>query len=198
MEISPSVNTAIQNTTPARPGGQTTPAQQQKDNAEPSTAGNSVNEQSSEDVRKLRLLQSRDREVRAHEQAHLTAAGRYATSGANLDFQRGPDGKLYAVGGDVSISTSPIAGDPRATLLKAEVIRRAALAPSTPSSQDRSVAAQAGRMAAKARQEIQQENQVRNGSQEDSSSRRNDLDVRIERSGARLAAEPSNLFDELV
>lgn len=102
----------------------------------------------------LRQLRNRDRAVRAHEQAHLVAAGRYATSGANFNFQRGPDGILYAVGGDVQIDISPVPGDPRATVQKAETIRRAALAPSDPSSQDRQVAAQASRMAAQARAEI--------------------------------------------
>ena len=111
-----------------------------------------------ESDRQLRTLQSRDREVRAHEQAHLAVAGRYATSGANLDFQKGPDGKRYAVGGEVAIDTRPVPGDPRSTVLKAEVIRRAALAPSNPSAQDRRVAAEASQMAAEARLELQQEN----------------------------------------
>lgn len=111
-----------------------------------------------ESARQLRTLQSRDREVRAHEQAHLAVAGRYATSGANLDYQKGPDGKRYAVGGEVNIDTRPVPGDPRATALKAEVIRRAALAPGNPSAQDRRVAAEASQMAAEARLELQQEN----------------------------------------
>lgn len=113
-------------------------------------------ETDSADYQALRALQQRDREVRAHERAHLSAAGRYAVSGANFDFQRGPDGRLYAVGGDVRINASPIPGDPQATLEKAEALHRAALAPSDPSAQDRRVAAQASRMAAAARAEIQQ------------------------------------------
>lgn len=104
--------------------------------------------------RELQLLKNRDREVRAHELAHVAAGGQYVTSGARLEYEKGPDGRLYAVGGEVSIDTSPIAGDPRATLLKAQVIQRAAMAPANPSAQDRQVAAQAGVMALQARVEL--------------------------------------------
>jgi hypothetical protein len=72
--------------------------------------------------------------VRAHEQAHLVAAGRYASSGGTFPYETGSD---YAVGGEVAIDTSAIAGDPEATLRKMEQIRRAALAPANPSGQDR-------------------------------------------------------------
>ncbi|MGD8781495.1 MAG: putative metalloprotease CJM1_0395 family protein [Ignavibacteria bacterium] len=47
--------------------------------------------------------------------------------------------------------------DPEATIKKAQQIRRAALAPSEPSSQDRSVANQAAAMEAKARAELMEE-----------------------------------------
>ncbi len=102
-------------------------------------------------------LRQRDREVRAHEEAHLLAAGRYARGGPHYEYVRGPDGRFYAVGGEVKIDTSPIPGDPKATLEKARVIKRAALAPVNPSAQDRMVAAQADRMAAKALMELQRQ-----------------------------------------
>ncbi|RMH09679.1 MAG: catalase [Nitrospirae bacterium] len=105
----------------------------------------------------LAQLKARDREVRAHEAAHLAAAGSVATGGAQFTFQRGPDGQLYAVGGEVHIDTSPVPGDPEATIRKARTIRAAALAPANPSAQDRAVAAQASRMEAQARQELAQE-----------------------------------------
>lgn len=109
---------------------------------------------SDDERRALQQLQAGDREVRAHEAAHLAAAGGIALGGAHFKFQRGPDGQLYAVGGDVSIDVSPISGDPAATVQKAEQIRRAALAPVHPSSQDLSVAAQARQMAAQAQAEL--------------------------------------------
>lgn len=107
-----------------------------------------------EERRALEQLKARDREVRAHEQAHLAAAGGLVRGGMAFSFQRGPDGQLYAIGGEVNIDTAPVVGDPQATLLKAEQIRRAALAPAQPSGQDRAVAAQAAQMAAEARLDL--------------------------------------------
>lgn len=101
-------------------------------------------------------LQNRDREVRNHEQAHLAASGGLAKGGASFSLQRGSDGKFYAVGGEVSIDTSPVPGNPQATIQKAQQIRAAALAPADPSAQDRGVAVSANAIEAAARQELQQ------------------------------------------
>lgn len=98
-------------------------------------------------------LKARDREVRAHEAAHAAVGGQYAGA-PTYTYQRGPNGVNYAVGGEVSISTSEIAGDPEATLQKAMQVQRAALAPAEPSAQDRKVAAQASQMAAQAKIDI--------------------------------------------
>lgn len=103
-------------------------------------------------------LKSRDQHVKAHEQAHLSASGGYATSGASYTYQVGPDGRRYAVGGEVGIDTSPVEGDPAATIQKARIIQRAALAPSDPSSQDLRVHAQAVQMEIQASQQLKQEN----------------------------------------
>ena len=99
-------------------------------------------------------MAARDREVRAHEQAHLAAAGALARGGISLTTERGPDGRYYAVAGEVSIDTAPVAGDPQATIAKAQRIRRAAHAPAEPSAQDRRVAAQASAMEMRARAEL--------------------------------------------
>ncbi len=104
----------------------------------------------------LAELASRDREVRAHEQAHAAVGGSYAGA-PTYTFKNGPDGKRYAVGGEVSIDTSAVASDPEATLRKMEVVIRAALAPAEPSAQDRRVAAQATAQAAQARAELAQQ-----------------------------------------
>jgi len=95
-----------------------------------------------------------DRQVRAHEQAHLAAAGGYARSGPSYTYQTGPDGQIYAVGGEVSIDTSAVPGDPEATIRKAQIIRAAATAPANPSGQDLAVAAAATQMEMNARLEI--------------------------------------------
>jgi hypothetical protein len=96
--------------------------------------------------------------VRAHERAHLAAAGGHAVSGANFSYQTGPDGKRYAVGGEVSIDISS-ENNPEATLRKALIIQRAALAPAEPSVQDRRIAMQAEAMAIDAREEIREQQQ---------------------------------------
>ena len=111
-----------------------------------------------EEQAQVQKLRDRDREVRAHEQAHIAAGGQYVRGGASFDYQKGPDGRQYAVGGEVSIDASP-AEDPQATIQKARTIKRAALAPAQPSSQDRKVAAKASRMETKARAEMTEEKQ---------------------------------------
>jgi hypothetical protein len=103
-------------------------------------------------------LQQIDRQGRAHEQAHLAAAGGLAR-GVSFSFTTGPDGQQYAVGGEVSLDTSPVSGDPRATIQKAQQIRAAASAPANPSGQDRAVAAQASAMEQAARQELAEQQQ---------------------------------------
>jgi hypothetical protein len=98
-------------------------------------------------------LVARDREVRSHEQAHAAAGGQYAGS-PTYSFVKGPDGLNYAVGGEVSIDTAPVSGDPEATIRKAQIIRAAASAPAEPSPQDRRVAAQAATLESDARVEL--------------------------------------------
>lgn len=102
-------------------------------------------------------LEARDREVRAHEAAHLAVGGRYVISGPSYTYQQGPDGHSYAVGGEVELDISAEA-KPEATLDKAETVGRAALAPVDPSIQDRMVASRADQLATQARLEIAREN----------------------------------------
>jgi hypothetical protein len=102
-------------------------------------------QQDLEDREIIDVLAARDREVRAHEQAHASVGGQYAGSPV-YTYERGPDGVAYAVGGEVSISTAAIPGDPEATLAKARQVRRAAQAPAEMSQQDHLVAATAARM----------------------------------------------------
>lgn len=105
-----------------------------------------------EEQAQVRELQQRDRQVRAHETAHRSA-GAGMVSGGSYTYQTGPDGRRYAVGGEVTISAS-YSGSPQERLRQAETLRRAALAPADPSPQDRMVAAQAAAMASQARAEI--------------------------------------------
>ena len=117
-------------------------------------------ELSPEEEKQVRELKQRDAEVRRHEQAHKAAAGSHASGGPTYEYQTGPDGKQYAVGGEVQIDTSPVQGNPQATIAKMQQIRRAALAPAEPSGQDRAVAAQAQAAEREARQELREEQQA--------------------------------------
>ncbi len=111
-----------------------------------------------EQLKTLSELKARDREVRAHEAAHQAVGGQY-TGAISYVYQRGPDGAQYAVGGEVSIDTSPVAGDPEATIDKMRTVRAAALAPAEPSAQDRAVAAQAMQIMLQAQAERASESQ---------------------------------------
>lgn len=98
-------------------------------------------------------LRARDQEVRAHEQAHKNVGGQYAGA-ISYEYQKGPDGKQYAVGGEVPIDASEIPGDPEATIEKMRIVKAAALAPAEPSAQDRKVAALADAQMMKAQAEL--------------------------------------------
>ncbi len=111
---------------------------------------------SDDEVRQVQSLEARDKEVRAHEQAHKAVGGAYAGT-IHYDYQRGPDDKRYAVGGHVSIDMSEVPGNPAATVQKMQTVRRAALAPAEPSAADRAVAADATRKEAEARRALREE-----------------------------------------
>ena len=111
---------------------------------------------SAEQRRDVEELKRRDREVRAHEQAHMAAAGGTVIGGPSFSYQTGPDGRRYAVGGEVKIDTSSVRDDPRATIAKAQTIQAAALAPADPSGADRAVAAAAAKMEADAQRALAQ------------------------------------------
>jgi hypothetical protein len=103
---------------------------------------------------RLEELRAADAAVRTHEMAHIMAGGQYILRRANFVYVLGPDGKLYAVGGEVQIDTSKVPNDPEATIRKAQAVRRAALAPGNPSPADLRVAAAATRMEFEARMEL--------------------------------------------
>ncbi|HKK90569.1 MAG TPA: putative metalloprotease CJM1_0395 family protein [Desulfobacteraceae bacterium] len=116
-------------------------------------AGNEV-KLSEAELKIVESLKKTDRAVRQHEMAHIAAGGQYITSGARLEYKKGPDGQRYAVAGEVSIDTSPVPGDPAATAEKMRKVQQAALAPASPSSTDRAVASKASALAVKAASEM--------------------------------------------
>lgn len=115
-------------------------------------------------------LKARDAEVRAHEQAHIAAAAGLRTSAPSFDYQEGPDGKKYAIGGEVSISFTK-GGNPEEDIQNAETMKAAALAPVEPSGQDLSVARNADEIIQEARQRLaeQKEQELKAKENNDSS-----------------------------
>jgi hypothetical protein len=111
-------------------------------------------ELTAEEQQQVKELKARDQEVRVHEMAHVMAGGSFVTSGPSYEYEVGPDGKGYAVGGSVGIDTGAIAGDPEATIRKMQTVAAAALAPAKPSGQDYKVAAAARQAEAKAQMEL--------------------------------------------
>ena len=141
---------------------------------------------SEEEMKEVEELKKRDLEVKRHEQAHFHAAGRYASPPV-YEYQTGPDGKRYAVGGKVPIDTSEIPGDPEATLQKARIVKRAALAPEEPSAQDQRVARKADKMAIEAQREISESRgeQVTNQGKSDAAEHNVAMDSQVPEAGSQ-------------
>jgi hypothetical protein len=134
-------------------GGDT--AKAVRPSGKPEKAGKGNGDQLSDQQKaEVARLKARDTQVKQHEQAHVAAGGGVVRGGPTYEYQTGPDGKQYAVGGEVSIDTSPVKGNPQATIAKMETVKRAALAPADPSAQDRSVASQAAQEESVAQQEL--------------------------------------------
>ncbi|WP_455755543.1 putative metalloprotease CJM1_0395 family protein [Sulfurimonas sp.] len=117
----------------------------------------SSDELSDDEERLVKDLQARDSEVKAHEAAHQ-AAGGGMTGAASYTYQQGPDGKMYAIGGEVSISVSG-GSTPQETIANARQVAAAAMAPGNPSPQDYSVASSARVMEMKAQQQLAKQQQ---------------------------------------
>lgn len=117
----------------------------------PEAAKTGTSELTDEQERVVDELAARDREVRAHEEAHARVGGQYAGQ-PSYTFQTGPDGRRYAIGGEVPIDVAPVPDDPEATIDKMRIVKAAALAPAEPSQADRRVAqiAEAQSLAAQA------------------------------------------------
>ncbi len=136
-------------------------------------------ELTTEEKKDVEKLKRRDNQVKAHEMAHVAAGAGLVRGGPNYEYEVGPDGKRYAVEGEVSIDTSQ-ERKPEATIAKMQRVKRAALAPSEPSGTDRAVASQASRTEGKARAELLEEKirEVKEEKEgEDKSSTENEMTV---------------------
>lgn len=158
----------------------------------------------------IQALKSRDQEVRAHELAHASVGGS-ATGSPSYTFEQGPDGRKYAIGGEVSVDLSPVSGDPQATIAKMQKVHAAALAPADPSSQDKQVAATASRIILQAQSELAGTDPVESnrfstpasmdnegaGKAEDDSAAADDLSVATTNASLSASGEESD-FDTLI
>ncbi|WP_404421794.1 putative metalloprotease CJM1_0395 family protein [Thalassospira australica] len=86
-------------------------------------------------------LQARDSAVKQEEKAHAAAAGPYG-SAPQYEYQIGPDGKAYAIGGHVDVGVS-LSGSAEDTDRALATLQNAALAPNAPSGADMSAFRQA-------------------------------------------------------
>ena len=125
--------------TAATKTSQTTQSASDKASNTSATSTQTPRELTLEQRRQVSELKQIDRAVRDHEQAHIAAGHGVITSGPNYSFTYGPDGKQYAIGGEVGIDTSP-ESEPEANIGKGQRVQSAALAPAEPSPQDYRVA----------------------------------------------------------
>jgi len=90
-------------------------------------------------ARVLEKFRNKDSEIRTHEQTHASIG--HTTSPISYNYQEGPDGKMYAVGGSVRLDTT-IPDDPKAAAFKLDMIQKAASGVAHASSADNSIASQ--------------------------------------------------------
>lgn len=136
----------------SEPQDQVTLSKEARDKSKNKEAVTEEKNLDSSEKQQVNQLKKRDAEVKAHEAAHMAAGGAVVQGGASYQYERGPDGKQYAVGGEVKIDMSP-ERTPEATIRKMQQVKQAALAPAQPSGTDRAVAARAAQIEAKARTE---------------------------------------------
>jgi len=128
--------------------------EQEEKKAQSKKESNAPQELSEDEQRLIKALHARDSEVKAHESQHQ-AAGGGMVGAASYTYQQGPDGKMYAIGGEVSITT-PTGSSPQERIRNAQTVMASAMAPGNPSPQDSAVAASAKMMQIQAQQELQQ------------------------------------------
>lgn len=145
-----------------------------------------------EELRRIAELERIDSEVRAHEQAHINVGRGLITSGPDYDYVYGPDGKRYAVSGEVGIDTSP-EQKPQANIDKGQHIQETALAPVDPSPQDYRVAATGKRLEERGHSDLREEQRAATEAAAEAQ-REGGGDARL-RAYAPLQSAPQNVLD---
>lgn len=119
-----------------------------------SSGSKNPTELTSDERAHLAELKAVDTKVRAHEAAHQS--GPAASGGASYTYKKGPDGIMYAVGGEVPVRIQT-GSTPQESIMNLQGVIATALAPADPSPQDISIASKARVMMMKAQQELAQE-----------------------------------------
>ncbi len=100
--------------------------------AGPGSTGTVLSAQQKAQIAQYKLLAQT---AQADVQAQQRVAGPYAGT-VSYQYERGPDGTLYAVAGDVTFNVEPVANNPAATVAAMQTITRAALSVVPPTAQD--------------------------------------------------------------
>jgi len=161
---------------------------------EASTSAQQAMVEASAEKQIIRSLESRDKEVRNHERAHAAVGGAY-TGAPSYAFEIGPNGKKYAVEGEVSVDVTPVAGDPKETIAKMKKVQAAALAPADPSAQDIRVAASASGIIAEAQAELINVSSENTEANRDTGNLYRDKEVLLQSDESYENNDSSNAFD---
>lgn len=148
---------------------------------------------SPEQKRQISELKAVEQKVKAHEQAHQSVGGKFA-GGISYDFQKGPDGQEYIVGGEVPIQM-PKSEDPEETIQVMEQVRRSALAPANPSSQDMQVASKASQAILEAQSELKSK-ENKNADEQHHEGIRNQAIQKYQQQQGSFMRKPQTIFDQ--
>jgi len=148
--------------------------EQEEQKAQEAQKKSKPDELSEDEKRLVKDLAARDAEVKTHEAAHQ-AAGGGMTGAASYTYQQGPDGKMYAIGGEVSVSV-PSASSPEEAIKNARQVMTAAMAAGDPSPQDFAVVSSARVMEMKAQQQLAKEELEKANGQESYKQTQNSLE----------------------
>ena len=113
-----------------------------------------VRELTPQDEAVIRALKRIERELMTREMEQSQAGGGVSGNARHL-VETGPDGERYVTDGETSPSLVH-GGTPEQQLVRARAVRRAALAPSTPSTRDLAVASEARRLERRAEAKVDQ------------------------------------------
>lgn len=119
-------------------------AKNKQDAANPDAA-KSPGDLSQNERAELAQLQARDAAVRQEEKGHAAAAGQYG-SAPQYEYQVGPDGQAYAIGGHVDMHIAAKTGSKEDINQALTTLQNAALSPNAPSAADLSAYRQATRL----------------------------------------------------